>query len=280
MRAVARLGRIAAAFSSHARANARTMPALALAPPRAAVAVAPRGVAASTRCATTMTCSAARRHLPSPSRRAFASRATASASAEAAAETAAEAPAKTERRKRVLSGVQPTGSIHIGNYFGAIKNWVDLQEEVRASSSSSSSSPHVSPRHQSTHRRRPRHHTFRHVIKSLTNRIPPRHPPDRSPLHQFDAFYCVVDLHAITPGNHDAAALKASTRSSAAIYLAAGLDPEKSNVFVQSHVAAHSELCWLLNCATPIGWLEKMIQARSISHWSPYDRVGVVNAVS
>ena len=104
MRAVARLGRIAAAFSSHARANARTMPALALAPPRAAVAVAPRGVAASTRCATTMTCSAARRHLPSPSRRAFASRATASASAEAAAETAAEAPAKTERRKRVLSG--------------------------------------------------------------------------------------------------------------------------------------------------------------------------------
>ena len=77
---------------------------------------------------------------------------------------------------------------------------------------------------------------------------------------EFDAFYCVVDLHAITPGNHDARELRASTRSSAAIYLAAGLDPDKSNVFVQSHVRAHSELCWLLNCATPIGWLEKMIQ--------------------
>ena len=116
-----------------------------------------------------------------------------------------DAKPKTERRKRVLSGVQPTGSIHLGNYFGAIKNWVKMQEE-------------------------------------------------------FDAFYCVVDLHAITAGGHDPKELVKSTRSSAAIYLAAGLDPERSNVFVQSHVSAHSELCWLLNCATPIGWLEKMIQ--------------------
>ena len=116
-----------------------------------------------------------------------------------------EAKPKTERRKRVLSGVQPTGSIHLGNYFGAIKNWVKMQEE-------------------------------------------------------FDAFYCVVALHAITAGGHDPKELVKSTRSSAAIYLAAGLDPARSNVFVQSHVSAHSELCWLLNCATPIGWLEKMIQ--------------------
>lgn len=121
------------------------------------------------------------------------------------AEAGTEATPKTERRKRVLSGVQPTGSIHLGNYFGAIKNWVKMQEE-------------------------------------------------------FDAFYCVVDLHAITAGAHDPKELIKSTRSSAAIYLAAGLDPERSNVFVQSHVSAHSELCWLLNCATPIGWLEKMIQ--------------------
>ena len=77
---------------------------------------------------------------------------------------------------------------------------------------------------------------------------------------EFDAFYCVVDLHAITAGGHDPKELVKSTRSSAAIYLAAGLDPARSNVFVQSHVSAHSELCWLLNCATPIGWLEKMIQ--------------------
>ena len=128
-----------------------------------------------------------------------------SPAAETAEAPSADAAPQTARRKRVLSGVQPTGSIHLGNYFGAIKNWVGMQEE-------------------------------------------------------FDAFYCVVDLHAITPGNHDARELRASTRSSAAIYLAAGLDPDKSNVFVQSHVRAHSELCWLLNCATPIGWLEKMIQ--------------------
>lgn len=129
----------------------------------------------------------------------------------ASMEQPAEAsPTTTERKKRVLSGVQPTGSIHLGNYFGAIKNWVNMQED-------------------------------------------------------FDAFYCVVDLHAITPGNHDPKELKASTRSSAAIYLASGLDPEKSNVFVQSHVKAHSELCWLLNCATPIGWLEKMIQFKEKS---------------
>jgi Tryptophanyl-tRNA synthetase len=75
----------------------------------------------------------------------------------------------------------------------------------------------------------------------------------------FDAFYCVVDLHAITAGGHDPASLEASTRTSAAIYLAAGVDPDKANVFVQSHVPAHSELCWLLNCVAPIGWLEKMI---------------------
>jgi tryptophanyl-tRNA synthetase len=147
------------------------------------------------------------RAAPGTQRRAFAHRSAIVARASpATTETPAETAApKTERRKRVLSGVQPTGSIHLGNYFGAIKNWVGMQED-------------------------------------------------------FDAFYCVVDLHAITPGNHDPKALKLSTRSSAAIYLAAGLDPEKSNVFVQSHVKAHSELCWLLNCATPIGWLEKMIQ--------------------
>ncbi|CAL6392011.1 unnamed protein product [Bathycoccus prasinos] len=112
---------------------------------------------------------------------------------------------KEERMKRVLSGVQPTGSIHLGNYFGAIQNYVKLQDE-------------------------------------------------------HEAFYCVVDLHAITAGGHSPKELEESTRKSAAIYLAAGVSPEKASVFVQSHVAAHSELCWLLNCVSPIGWLEKMIQ--------------------
>lgn len=117
---------------------------------------------------------------------------------------------KVERRKRLLSGVQPTGSLHLGNYFGAIRNWVTFQE-------------------------------------------------------QFDAFFCVVDLHAITVQPHDPKLLRESTLSSAAMYLASGIDPSRSSVFVQSHVRAHSELTWLLNCVTPLGWLHRMIQFKEKS---------------
>ena len=105
---------------------------------------------------------------------------------------------------RVLSGVQPTGALHLGNWLGAIRNWVDLQKD-------------------------------------------------------HDTFFCVVDLHAITVP-HDPDRLAQDTLSTAALYLACGLDPERSTVFVQSQVAAHSELCWLLNCVTPLNWLERMIQ--------------------
>ena len=107
-------------------------------------------------------------------------------------------------RPRVLSGVQPTGALHLGNWLGAIRNWVNLQE---------------------TH----------------------------------DTFVCVVDLHAITVP-HDPSRLAEDTRSTAALYLACGMDPKRCSVFVQSQVAAHSELCWLLNCVTPLNWLERMIQ--------------------
>lgn len=107
-------------------------------------------------------------------------------------------------RKRVLSGVQPTGALHLGNWLGAIRNWVELQ-------------------------------------------------------HQHDTFFCVVDLHAITVP-HDPALLAHQTRQTAALYLACGIDPQLATVFVQSHVPAHSELCWLLNCITPLNWLERMIQ--------------------
>jgi len=107
-------------------------------------------------------------------------------------------------RKRVLSGVQPTGALHLGNWLGAIRNWVTLQ-------------------------------------------------------HQHDTFFCVVDLHAITIP-HDPALLARQTRQTAALYLACGIDPQLATVFVQSHVPAHSELCWLLNCITPLNWLERMIQ--------------------
>ena len=110
---------------------------------------------------------------------------------------------------RVLSGVQPTGALHLGNWLGAIRNWVDLQN---------------------TH----------------------------------DTFVCVVDLHAITVP-HDPAKLAGDTRSTAALYLACGMDPERCSVFIQSQIAAHSELCWLLNCVTPLNWLERMIQFKEKS---------------
>ena len=107
-------------------------------------------------------------------------------------------------RPRVLSGVQPTGALHLGNWLGAIRNWVDLQD---------------------TH----------------------------------DTYVCVVDLHAITVP-HDPARLADDTLNTAALYLACGMDPQRCSIFIQSQVAAHSELCWLLNCVTPLNWLERMIQ--------------------
>jgi tryptophanyl-tRNA synthetase len=107
-------------------------------------------------------------------------------------------------RPRVLSGVQPSGALHLGNWLGAIRNWVALQDS-------------------------------------------------------HDTFFCVVDLHAITVP-HDPARLAEDTLRTAALYLACGIDPQRSTVFVQSQVAAHAELTWLLNCLTPLNWLERMIQ--------------------
>ena len=79
-----------------------------------------------------------------------------------------------------------------------------------------------------------------------------------------DTFFCVVDLHAITVP-HDPARLAEDTLSTAALYLACGIDPARSTVFVQSQVSAHSELAWLLNCVTPLNWLERMIQFKEKS---------------
>ena len=107
-------------------------------------------------------------------------------------------------KQRVLSGVQPTGNLHLGNYLGAIRNWVETQQE-------------------------------------------------------YDNFFCVVDLHAITVP-HNPATLAQDTYTIAALYLACGIDLNYSTIFVQSHVTAHSELAWLLNCITPLNWLERMIQ--------------------
>ncbi|MEM9245465.1 MAG: tryptophan--tRNA ligase, partial [Cyanobacteria bacterium P01_F01_bin.153] len=107
-------------------------------------------------------------------------------------------------KPRVLSGVQPTGNLHLGNYLGAIRNWVDDQ-------------------------------------------------------HDSENFFCVVDLHAVTVP-HDPTVLAENTRAIAALYLACGIDLSCSTIFVQSQISAHAELAWLLNCITPLNWLERMIQ--------------------
>ena len=114
------------------------------------------------------------------------------------------AKTKTEKLPRVFSGIQPSGSVHLGNYLGAIKGWIERQEAK-------------------------------------------------------ENFFCIVDLHAITNWQ-DPESLRHQTRSLAAVLFAAGLSPLKSTLFVQSHVAAHSEIAWILNCVTPIGWLERMTQ--------------------
>lgn len=152
-------------------------------------------------------------------------------STETEVEPETEKPLKT-RTRRILSGVQPTGSLHLGNYLGAIRQWVEFQDRE------------CEPK-------------IEDGVKILT-----------------ENYFCVVDLHAITMP-HDPKELEESTLSSAALYLAAGIDPVKSKVFIQSHVPAHSELSWLLNCATPMNWLERMIQFKDKARKAGTESVGV-----
>ena len=114
-----------------------------------------------------------------------------------------------KNKKRILSGVQPTGDLHLGNWLGAIKNWVDLQ-------------------------------------------------------YEHETFLCVVDLHAITV-KYDSKKLAKDTLSTAALYLACGINPDKCSIFIQSQIPAHTELCWILNCITPMNWMERMIQFKEKS---------------
>jgi len=111
--------------------------------------------------------------------------------------------------QRVLSGVQPSGALHLGNYLGALKKFVALQDRM-------------------------------------------------------ECLYCVVDLHAITQWQ-DPKLLAAQTREIAAAYLAAGVDPDKATIFVQSAVRAHAELAWIFNCVARLGWLDRMTQFKEKS---------------
>src|SRR3954449_10386239 len=113
--------------------------------------------------------------------------------------------APSSARPRVLSGIQPTAdSFHLGNYIGAVRQWVELQDD-------------------------------------------------------FDAFYCAVDLHAITV-EWEPALLRQRTRVAIAQLLAAGLDPQRCTVFVQSHVPEHTQLAWVLSCLTGFGQASRMTQ--------------------
>jgi tryptophanyl-tRNA synthetase len=112
-------------------------------------------------------------------------------------------------KKRVFSGIQPTGNVHLGNYLGAIRNWAaDQAQKVN--------------------------------------------------------YFCVVDLHSLTVPQ-DPETLRFETRSMAALLMACGIDPQQSTLFIQSHVTAHAEGCWLLNCVTPLGWLQRMTQFKDKS---------------
>lgn len=117
----------------------------------------------------------------------------------------------TKTKPRILSGVQPTGRIHLGNYLGALSVWRDQQDA-------------------------------------------------------YECLFCVVDLHALTiPEAVRPDELRRKTREICALYLACGIDPERSTIFVQSEVHEHAELAWVLGCVTPLGWLHRMTQFKAKS---------------
>jgi tryptophanyl-tRNA synthetase len=111
--------------------------------------------------------------------------------------------ALSEKRKRVLSGMRPTGKLHLGNYVGALQNWVGMQDT-------------------------------------------------------YECYFCVVDWHALTTDYADTSKVKENSLEVVFDWVAAGLDPERSVIFMQSHVPAHAELHLLLSMITPLGWLERV----------------------
>jgi len=120
--------------------------------------------------------------------------------------------------KRIFSGLKPSGPLHLGNYLGALRNWVQLQ-------------------------------------------------------HEYESFFCIVNLHALTVPQ-DPAELRERTRNTARLYLALGIDPEVSTIFIQSDVPAHTELTWLLNCVARMSELERMTQFKDKAK-KRVDNVGV-----
>ena len=127
----------------------------------------------------------------------------------------------SDRRRRVFSGMQPSGEAHVGNYLGALRRWVEMQE-------------------------------------------------------QYDCLFCIVDDHAITAGG-DPREMPKNIVDLAVSFLAVGLDPERSIVFVQSDVAEHTELSWLFNAVTPVGELERMTQYKDKAQRFESVPAGILN---
>ena len=124
-------------------------------------------------------------------------------------------PEMEEQKKRILSGIQPTGTFTLGNYVGAVRNWDALQSD-------------------------------------------------------YNCIYMIANMHAITV-RQTPADLRRQTREAAALLLACGIDPDRSVLFVQSHVPAHAELSWVLSCSTPFGELTRMHQFKEKSARHPED---------
>ncbi|KGM98127.1 tryptophanyl-tRNA synthetase [Clostridium novyi A str. 4552] len=116
---------------------------------------------------------------------------------------------EAEQKKVIFSGIQPSGDLTLGNYLGALKNWVKLQDK-------------------------------------------------------YDCYYCIVDMHAITV-RQEPKDLRRRTLELLSIYIAAGIDPEKNTLFIQSHVPAHAECSWILNCNSYMGELSRMTQYKDKS---------------
>jgi tryptophanyl-tRNA synthetase len=121
-------------------------------------------------------------------------------------------------KQRVLSGIQPSGKLTIGNYIGALRQWVQEQDD-------------------------------------------------------YQAYFTVVDMHAITV-TQDPQALRQASRDTVALLVAVGIDPQKATIFIQSQVSAHAELGWILTCMTPLGWLYRMTQFKDKSAKQQQDSVG------
>jgi tryptophanyl-tRNA synthetase len=121
----------------------------------------------------------------------------------------------------VFSGIQPSGGLHLGNYIGAIRNWVAAQPQA-------------------------------------------------------DNIFCIVDLHALTV-YQEPAMLRRQIRETTGLLLACGIDPAQSLLFVQSQVTAHAQLAWILNCITPVGWLERMTQYKVKAAQQPSVSTGLLD---